>query len=114
MSSIKPLIYLIILTTLMGSCSDSSEEINSIKTQNQELKNQLSELSDQMDSLKILMEEEESITDVNLSVQDNPNTNVNLSVPKDKGLETARKYIESQNYKLDFIKGEKTKPIKTE
>ena len=106
----KPFTYLILLTTLMGSCSDSSEEMNSIKTQNQELKNQLSELSTQMDSLKVLMEEkEESITDVNLSVQDNPNTNVNLSVPKDEGLETARKYIESQNYKLDFIKGEKGK-----
>ena len=106
MKNLFPFLFLFVLF----SCDNNRQELDSLIEQNQKIKQDMTDVSSKLDSLMILMEEkEESITDVNLSVQDNPNTNVNLSVPKDEGLETARKYIESQNYKLDFIKGEKGK-----
>ena len=106
MKNLFPFLFLFVLF----SCDNNRQELDSLIEQNQKIKQDMTDVSSKLDSLMILMEEkEESITDINLSVLDNPNTNVNLSLPKDEGLETARKYIESQNYKLDFIKGEKGK-----
>jgi len=112
MKNLFPFLFLFVLF----SCDNNRQELNSLIEQNQKIKQDITDVSSKLDSLMILMEEkeDESLPNVTMLEEELPpnttmNTNVNLSVPKDEGLETARKYIESHNYKLDFIKGEKGK-----
>ena len=105
MKNLFPFLFLFVLF----SCDNNRQELDSLIEQNQKIKQDMTDVSSKLDSLMILMEEkeDESLPNVTMLEEELPpnttmNTNVNLSVPKDEGLETAIKYIESQNYKLDF------------
>lgn len=80
----KQILLLFFSVSLLFSCNDSRQEMDSLMAENERLKQDISDLNSKLDSILIQKKEEESITSVNLSSHENPTTNVNLSQEKVK------------------------------